>query len=406
MLGSLGCWGGFAWADAQLGRVYGRRLDAAGVWLDVAPFLVQLGHTPDVGSAGAILDPAPRLLGSSFARKVRVVELGGRWLVGTESHNGQLSAQGGITLQFVDLNGTVTSAGAMSVLNIQDWGSFDLASSGTSALVVSQTGSNWTNTEILVQRLLPNGTQTGPMQVLTNSAPNGQSRPDLAWNGREYVIAYQTLQNNVWSYDLEPDVYALRVAENGTPIDTNGFSLWNGEDHEAAPQFEGLGDGRALAMAAVFDDALAAMRLQLRVQRPPGLFGFGSGTPGCAGPHGIDGTTAPIAGSSSFAVAVDRGPPNGLGVLALGTAGNATGFDPGLGVLMHVEVQAPAQWVLSTMTVDATGRGALTVPLSPQPAFYGFGLFAQGAFLWNGPCAPTPAGFSSSPGLEIRIQAP
>jgi hypothetical protein len=135
-------------------------------------------------------------------------------------------------------------------------------------------------------------------------------------------------------------------------------------------------------------------------------FGFGSGTPGCAGPHGIDGTTAPIAGSSSFAVAVDRGPPNGLGVLALGTAGNATGFDPGLGVLMHVEVQAPAQWLLFGMTVDATGRCMLTVQLPPQPAFYGFGLFAQGAFLWNGPCAPSPSGFSSSQGLEIRIQAP
>jgi hypothetical protein len=424
-----------AWADAQLGRVYGRRLDAAGGWLDAAPFQIQLGHSPDVGSAGgdflvaalrypsfpqtvlsygvrvrgsdgAILDATPRLLGSSFARGVRVIELGGRWLVGTESHNGMLSAQGGISLHFVDLNGTVSSAGAMSVLNIQDWNSFDLASSGTSAIVVSQSGSNWTNTEILVQRLLPDGTQTGPMQVVTGAAPMGQSRPDVAWNGREYVVAYQTLQNHAWSYDLEPDVYALRLAEDGTPIDAVGFPLWNGQDHESRPQIEGLVDGRALAVAAVFDAALGAMRLQLRAQRPPGLFELGTGTPGCFGPHGIDGTIAPIAGASGFAVAVDRGPPSGLGVLALGTAGDPVGFDPGLGVLMHLDLQAPAQWVLLGMNVDATGRGTTAVPLPPQPVFHGFGLFAQGAFLWGGPCAPSPSGFSSSPGLEIRIQAP
>jgi hypothetical protein len=424
-----------AWADGQLGRVYGRRLDAGGSWLDPAPFLVQLGHTPDVGSAGgdflvaalrypsypqtvlsfgvrvrgsdaAILDPAPLPLGSSFARGVRVVEFGNRWLVGTESHNGQLSAQAGISLHFVDLNGTVTPAGAMSVLNIQDWNSFDIASSGTSAIVVSQTGSNQTNTEVLVQRLLPNGTQTGAMQVITGPAPMGQSRPDVAWNGREYVIAYRTLQNHTWGYDLEPDVYALRLAEDGTPIDAVGFPLWNGEDHETDPRIAGLVDGRGLAAAAVFDDALGAMRLQLRAFRPPGLFELGTGTPGCSGPHGIDGTMAPIAGASGFAVAVDRGPPSGLGVLALGTAGHPAGFDPGLGVLMHLDLQAPAQWVLLGMNVDATGLGTTVVPLPPQPVYHGFGLFAQGAFLWGGPCSPSPSGFSSSPGLEIRIQAP
>jgi hypothetical protein len=58
------------------------------------------------------------------------------------------------------------------------------------------------------------------------------------------------------------------------------------------------------------------------------------------------------------------------------------------------------------MNVDATGLGTTVVPLPPQPVYHGFGLFAQGAFLWGGPCSPSPSGFSSSPGLEIRIQAP
>lgn len=424
-----------AWADGQVGQVWARRLHPDGTWVDPAPIAVQPGFAPDVaaaggdflvtalrypsypqyvfsygvrvrGSDGLVLDPTPIAIGQSFAARARVVELGGRWLVVTERHWTHDQNQSDVLVHFVDASGTVTSAGSIGVLNIQDWGSIDVASGGTSALVVGQTGSNWTNTEIHVRRVLPNGTMPAPMFAITGAAPMGQSRGSVAWNGREYVVAYETLQNNAWFYDFEPDVYALRISEGGAQIDANGFPLWNGEDYETRVDGDGLGFGKALYTASVFDDALAAPRLMVRVQRPPGLSGYGTGTAGCAGAHGIDGNTAPSAGNAAFEVIADRGPAPGIGVLLLGTAADVPGTDPGLGVLVHVAFAPPAQVVLATMLVDPTGHGAVALPLPPQPAYYGFELFTQAAFLWAGPCAPSPSGFSTSPGLRIEIQAP
>lgn len=423
------------WADLQVGQVLARRLLPDGAWLDTAPFPVLPGFAPEVGASagdflvtalrapsypqfvysygarvrgvdGAVLDNPPLAIGTSYATATRIVELGGRWLVATESHWSHDQNQAGIGLAFVDHAGVVTAAGAVSVLNIQDWGALGLASDGNSALVVSQSGSNWTNTEIWIQRVLANGTQPAPMQAITLASPMGQSRGSATWNGREFVVAYQTLQNNVWFYDFEPDLYGIRVAATGTPIDAAGFPLWNGEDHEVRVHGDGVGHGKALFAASVFDAAAAAMRVAVRAMRPPGLTTFGTGTPGCAGTHGIDGNQAPVAGNAAFTLQVDRGPANGPGVLAIGTAGDVAGFDPGLGVRMHVAVLSPATAVLLGMPVDANGRGEVAMPLPPQPAYFGFGLFAQGAFLWNGPCSPSPLGFSTSPGLEVRIQAP
>lgn len=424
-----------AWADGQVGQVWARRLHPDGTWVDPAPIAVQPGYAPDVaaaggdflvtalrypsypqyvfsfgvrvrGSDGLVLDATPLAIGPSFATRARVVELGGRWLVATEAHATHDSNQANIVLHFVDTNGSVTSVGSAGFLNIQDWGSIDIAASGTSALVVGQTGSNWTNTEIHVRRVLPNGSMPAPMFAITVPAPMGQSRGSAAWNGREYVVSYETLQNNVWFYDLEPDLYAIRISESGTQLDANGTALWDGEDYETRVDGDGLGFGKALFAASVFDDALAAPRVQLRAQRPPGLSGYGTGTPGCAGTHGIDGNTPPIAGNAAFAVIADRGPAPGIGVLVLGTAADVPGTDPGLGVLLHVAFAPPAQVVLATMLFDATGHGTVALPLPPQPAYYGFELFAQAACLWAVPCAPSPSGFSTSPGLRIEIQAP
>lgn len=420
------------WADAQIGQVRARRLAADGSWIDAAPIAVQAGYGPDVaaaggdflvtalrypsfpqfvysygvrvrGSDGLVLDGTPRLLGTSYAAGARVVELGGRWLVATESHNGMLATAAAVSVHLVDLNGTVTAGNTMGLLTMVDRDAVDVASSGTSALLVAQSGNNRSSTDVYAQRVLPDGSLSGPLLQLTGPAPMGQSRASVAWNGREYVVTYETLQSNGWDFDLEPDVYAVRIAENGVPIDTQGFVLWNGEDHERRADGDGLGDGRAVFAASVFDDALGAMRVQLRVQRPNGVRQFGVGTPGCSGAHGIDVGSAPTAGNSAFSVVVDRGPQNGLGVLLLGLAGNVAGFDPGLGVLVHVD---PAALALFGLVLDQDGRGGVVLPLPAAVQYYGFGSCAQIATWWPGPCTPSPSGFSSSPGLEVHIQAP
>jgi len=421
------------WSDAATAQIHGRRLLPDGQWLDAAPYVVMPGFAPDVaangsdflvtglrypsypqfvysyavrvrGSDGAVLDSAPRLVGDSFARRVRVVALGANWLVATQSHWSHNDNQGGIDLRFVDPAGTVTPVGSIAVLNMQGGGIVDVASAGSSALVAAQSGSNWTNTEVVVQRVLPNGAMPAPMFAITNASPNGQSRPAVVWNGREYVVTYETYQNNVWSYDFEPDVHGIRIAESGAQLDPSGHPFWNGAFHEQRSDGAGLGDGRALHAASVWDPALAAMRVAVRHRLPVGLAWAGTGTPGCSGDHGIDANGAPVAGDAAFAVRCDRGPANGIGVFVLGTAPYAPGFDPGLGVLLHFDLAAPNFAVLFLMGSDADGRADVGVPLVPTAAWAGFSMVAQGLFLWSGPCLPSSSGFSSTPGLAIEVQ--
>ena len=420
------------WADAGQGQVRARRLDGNGQWLDAVPFAVMPGFAPDVaangadflvaglrhpsypqfvysyaarvrGSDGAVLDAPALLVGSSFARRARVVPLGANWLVATQAHWSHNQNQGGIDLRLVDALGSVTTLNGMAVLTMQGGGTVDLASAGSSALVVAQSGSNWTNTEVYVQRVLPDGSQPAPMAVITGASPNGQSRPAALWTGNEYVVTYETYENNVWSYDLESDVYGIRFAEDGTQRDPSGQPFWNGPAYEQRSDGDGIGHGRALHLASVWDPALAAMRLSVRLQRPTGLTWFGTGTPGCAGEHGIDALGAPAAGNAAFAVRCDRGPAPGLGVLAFGTAGHAAGFDPGLGFLLHLDATPPNALVLQAMVADASGVAVVPVPLTPVATWVGFTMTAQGAFFWPGPCQPTWSGFSSTPGLTIEV---
>lgn len=423
------------WADGQIGQIRARRLRPDGTWIDPAPIAVMPGFAPDVASAGAdflvtglrypsypqfvysfgarvrgsdgaVLDNPALLLGPSFARRARVVELGGRWLVATQSHWTHDANQGGIALHLVDTNGAVTPATTMAVLNMQGGGIVDLASAGTSALVAAQTGSNWTNAEILVQRVLPDGTSPAPMLAITNAAGMGQSRPSVLWNGREYVVTYETFQNNVWFYDFEPDVYGIRVTEAGQPIDATGHAFWNGPDHEVRVDGDGRGHGKALYAASVYDHGLAAMRVQLRVQRPAGLLAYGSGAPGCFGEHLLDANSAPVAGNAGFALLCDRGPANGLGILAIGTGPLPAGLDLGLGFLLWVDPFPPQELQLWLMPIDPAGVGAVAIPLPAGAAWHGYAGYAQGVFLWDGTCLPSASGFSASAGLEVRIQAP
>lgn len=422
------------WSDGTSGQVAARRLDPSGVWLDQAPIAVMTGLAPDVsagggnflvtalrapsfpqyvysyaarvrGSDGAVLDAPALNVGSSFARRARSTWLGSRWLVATQAHAGMFASQAGVDLQFVDASGTVTPAGSVGVLAIPiAGGHIDIASSPTSALVVAITGSNWTNTDVLIQRILPNGTLSGGLTTLTAASGMGQSRPSVAWNGREYVVTYETLQNNAWFYDREPDVYGVRVAETGVPIDASGTPWWIGPRHDTDVDGDGLLAGRAVFAATTFSPERSAATVEIRLQRSPGLVGFGSGTAGCQGAHGIDASSEPIAGNSTFAITADRGPALGLGVMLVGLAGLPTGVDPGLGVLVHVDLAAPA--VLATLLTDAAGAASVSLPLPASPPLYGFDLYVQAAFLWNGPCQPSPSGLSTSGGMWVEVQAP
>lgn len=433
--------GGSAWngalhlvtyADASDGWIYARRLDRDGAWIDPAPFRVLRGagadaaalqgdflvvgvHAPSYpqyvssfgarvrGSDGAVLDPSPLALGGSYATRARVAVLGGRWLVATEQHWSHNQSQSGISTHFVTSSGAVTAGSGMAVLTIQNWGSVDLASSGTSALLVSQSGSNWTNTEIFVQRLLPDGSSPQGMRAITTLAPAGQHRASVAWNGEEYVVAFETYQNNAWNYDLEPDLYAQRLREDGSSIDTQGFALWASEDYETHVDQEGLSGGRSLVAAVVLVDAdHAATQIALRAQRPRGVSSYGTGTAGCRGLERLDANGPAVRGNAAFALRCAAAPALAPGGLLLSSGADPAGSDPlGLGVTFHVAL--PGFLAALPFPSDARGLATLPLPIPGDPSLAGADLYAQALFLWAPPCVPSPSGLSSSTGLRLRL---
>lgn len=424
------------WTDGTQGQVLARRLAPDGTWVDPAPIPVLLGSGADAaalgsdflvtalrapsypqyvfsfgarvrGSDGAVLDSPPLFIGQSYATRARVTTLGGRWLVLTESHWTHDENQAGLLINFVDAAGGVSSTVNAGTLNIQNWGSVDVASSGTSALVIGQSGSNWTNTDVFARRVLADGTLSGAMLNVTSFDPRGQSRASVSWSGSEYVVLYESYQNNAWYYDYEPDVYAVRVSETGTLLDTNGFALWDGEDWESQVDAGSVGEGKALFAASTYVDApFAAPRVALRSLRPKGLSNFGTGTAGCNGPHRMDAAAEPWIGNPWFELSATCAPQGGAGLLVISTGADLAGADPlGLGMVAHVDLTPPNTFFVFVMPVAGDGVGRRGIVIPDDPSFEGLPVYAQTIFAWSGPCHPSPSDFSSTDGLRIELHA-
>lgn len=436
LFGGGSAWNGdhflVVWNDLQDGTVWARRLGTDGQWLG-ASFFVQLGWAPDVAAlggdflvtalrapsypqfiysfamrvsgAGALLDPAPINVGPSYATRARVVELGGRWLVVTESHWSHNESQSGLIFTFVDPTGATSTQTSAGIYNVQLRGSIDVASSGTNALLVCPSGSNWTNTEVQAALVEPDGTLQFTNRVLTGAAGMGQFRPTVSFDGRHYVVGYETYENNAWFYDFEPDVFALRLEQDGTPVDGTGFPLWDGEDHERSVDATSLGEGKTLFAVAAFDDTRAAMRIAVRSLRPAGLANYGLGTSGCEGPLRIDASREPRIGTPGFTLRCDRAPAGGAGLFVLGGVPDVAGSDPlGYGVLFHIDPTPPNLVRLLPTVADADGLAARVVPVPPSPALIGRTLYFQAAFDWSATCLPSSSGYATSDGLAVTVR--
>jgi len=421
------------WGDRQNGSVWARRLGADGQWLG-ASFFVQLGGSPDVAAlgsdflvtalrapsypqfiysyavrvsgAGTVLDPTPINVGPSYATRARVVELGGRWLVVTESHWSHNESMSGVIYTFVEPSGATSTQTSAGLFNVQTRGSLDVASSGTNALIVCPSGSNWTNTEVQAALVEPDGTLQFTNRVLTGASGMGQFRPTVTFDGRHYLVGYETYQNNVWFYDFEPDVYALRLEQDGTPLDSTGFALWNGQDHERSVDGASLGEGKALFAAAALDGGgYEALRISVRGSRPAGLANYGLGTSGCDGAMRIDASREPRIGTPGFALRCDHAPAGGAGVFVLGNVADVAGSDPlNLGVLFHVDPTAPNLIRLFPTVADAEGLASRVLPVPPIPALIGRTLHFQAAFDWSATCLPSSSGYATSDGLSVTIR--
>lgn len=127
---------------------------------------------------------------------------------------------------------------------------------------------------------------------------------------------------------------------------------------------------------------------------------YGSGTPGCDGPHAVTANVVPRVGESAFELRCDEVVPFAVGALVLGAQQDVLGSSIG-GVAFHFGLGAP---YLLLPTASASEFAAFALPLPPTPSFAGLNAHAQ--FVWQSTsgCTANPSGLSSSRGLALTIQ--
>ncbi len=259
------------WSNQGAGGILGQRIRADGTLVDASPFLIMTGNSPDVdalgdtflvagteqsigphfvhpfairvrGSDGALLDPAPFQLGQYFARRPVVVELGGRWLVVWQrnaSHDNPaastqgafVNSDGSFSAEFL-IYGYYSTNGGNGIFEI------GAAASDNVALVVqSKELTSGVETDLVGVMVNSDGT----LRPAFNLTPwqGNQYRPRVAWDGSNFILAYNEQKNRFPPYildqlDARSDLFGMRIDGAGTIIDSQGFLFSNsslGETH-------------------------------------------------------------------------------------------------------------------------------------------------------------------------------
>ncbi len=139
----------------------------------------------------------------------------------------------------------------------------------------------------------------------------------------------------------------------------------------------------------------------------PGVAAFGTGTPGCLGPHALGVNHAPMANSPGFQVTCDQAPPSAVGVCFVGDVPDLAGSDSlGIGVLLHVNLHASFDVLALAIESDAAGNAhTIGSGIPDRAAFVGRTFYAQALWRWDH-CLLPPFNLSTSKGLAITILVP
>jgi cell division septation protein DedD len=286
----------------ESGTIYARRVGANGSLLDPAPVPVMPGRTPAVaalggnflvvgvhtpsdphfqfpfvarvsGATGAVLDP-PIQIGQYFATNPDVTSVGSRWLAAWERHWSHDDPHDDITAAFIEASGAANP----EFVALDFPASFyqylpALAGSGSQALLVWQdprvSNADW---NVYAKRILANGTRLDGSGIPVSTAPNDQGQAAVAWDGAQFVVAFEDERANIIFFDTRTDVYANRVAADGSVLDGNGFAVMADAIPEIFPEVGGA-NGSALIASSIYRDVAPFMTYRL------GVFPLGGGAP-------------------------------------------------------------------------------------------------------------------------------
>jgi len=248
------------WATSS--NVYARRVLQDGTLVDASPIQVMPGFGPvDVsalgdtfliagrqstypqyifpaiarvrGSDGVVLDPAGKIIGDSYTRSLAVTTFGDRWYVVWHQNWTHDDPNGSTVGAFVNADGSNTTP--HSVYGIY-------SSAGGNGIFEVAVASSGSNAYVLQSAELTSGVETDLLGVIvdnsgvavstTNITPwvGNQYRPRVAWDGQQYVLAYNEQRNRFapWTLDqldARSDLFGMRVTSSGSVVDPRGFAF-------------------------------------------------------------------------------------------------------------------------------------------------------------------------------------
>jgi hypothetical protein len=116
-----------------------------------------------------------------------------------------------------------------------------IASDGTNHLVVWHDNRNGSGLDLYAARVTTNGTVLDPSGFAITTATNDQWFPAVAYNGTNYLVAWQDARGG------NQDIYAARVTPDGRVVETNGLAIVTAANDQRFPAVAALDGGYLIA---------------------------------------------------------------------------------------------------------------------------------------------------------------
>jgi hypothetical protein len=120
-----------------------------------------------------------------------------------------------------------------------------VASNGELFLVVWQDFRNGRDWDVYAARVTAAGRVLDPGGVLVSGGPSNQAKPQVAWDGKNFVVVWQDFRSGRWY-----GVYSARVTAQGTALEKDGTRLAETPAGNcSSPRVAPAGAGRAFVLS-------------------------------------------------------------------------------------------------------------------------------------------------------------
>lgn len=196
------------------------------------PQWIDLYGTRIDGLSGAFSDGVPVLLASGYVSGLpRVQSDESQWLVTAHAMWSHNSSQGDVLLTRLAATGNPTPANNPTPY-AGGTGDLDIAFSGSKYLLVWRMNTLSAADNYVAGRIMHEDGTLGPDFTIAQAAGR-QLRPTVAWDGTNFIVAWEDQRNLASFFDARTDIYAARVSETGVVLDTPAFAVVAGPQGDA-----------------------------------------------------------------------------------------------------------------------------------------------------------------------------